>query len=146
MGGFAHRSPSGSPSAGWCETIDGVRLERHVGGLSIARKEKYLIASRWQLTDEGWLGPTPESDALPLNKAVHHQLTFDLSTALSASGWKVVGYSPRGYARMQDPTDESLCSLPAALRKQARREGKPVGQLTYSLFLAALLRADEPAS
>ena len=120
-----------------------MRLERHVGGLSVARKEKYLTGSGWRRDEDRWLGPTPDTEPLPINKAVHHQLTRDLSQALGAFGWKVVGYSQRGYARMQDPSDESLCSLPAALRKQARREGRPVGQLTYSLFLAALLRAEE---
>ncbi len=119
-----------------------MRLERHVGGLSIARKEKYLTGSGWTKTEKGWSSPAPDTEPLPLNKALHHQLTQDLSTALCALGWKVVGYSMRGYARMQD-TDASQCSLPAALRKQARREGRPVAQLTYSLFLAALLRAEE---
>jgi hypothetical protein len=124
-----------------------VRLERHVGGLSVARKEKYLTGSGWKKGDDGWTSPAPDTEPLPINKAVHHQLTHDLSQALGASGWKVAGYSERGYARMQDPADASLCSLPAALRKQARREGRPVGQLTYSLFLAALLRcSDQTAS
>lgn len=123
-----------------------MRLERHVGGLSIARKEKYLSGSGWRKQERGWLSPAPDTEPLPLDKALHQQLTQDLSTALGASGWKVVGYSQRGYARMQDPADESQCSLPAALRKQARREGRPVGQLTYSLFLAALLRAEEAGS
>ncbi|MBS1151433.1 MAG: hypothetical protein H6Q89_3131 [Myxococcaceae bacterium] len=117
-----------------------MRLERHVGGLSIARKEKYLLGAGWRSGEGGWSSPEPDTEPLAINKAVHHQLTRDLSTALASSGWKVVGYSPRGYARMQDPADESLCSLPAALRRQARREGRPVGQLTYSLFLAALLK------
>jgi hypothetical protein len=120
-----------------------VRLERHVGGLSIVRKEKYLTGSGWRKEQRGWMSPSPDTEPLPLNKALHHQLTFDLSTALGASGWKVGGYSQRGYAQMVDPVDETQCSLPAALRKQARREGRPVGQLTYSLFLAALLRAEE---
>ncbi len=120
-----------------------MRLERHVGGLSIARKEKYLIASGWRKEDRGWCSPNPDTEPLPLNRAVHHQLTYDLSQALGASGWKVVGYSQRGYARMQEPSSTSLCSLPAALRKQARLEGRPVGQLTYSLFLAALLRGSD---
>ena len=124
-----------------------MKLESHVGGLSIARKEKYLVGSGWKKGDGVWSSPAPDTEPLPLNKAVHHQLTHDLSKALSSSGWKVVGYSQRGYARMQDPSDESLCSLPAALRKQARREGRPVAQLTYSLFLAALLKySDQTAS
>lgn len=118
-----------------------MKLESHVGGLSIARKEKYLVGSGWKKGEGGWSSPAPDTEPLPLNKAVHHQLTHDLTQALGASGWKVAGYSPRGYARMQDSSDQSQCSLPAALRKQARREGRPVGQLTYSLFLAALLKA-----
>jgi hypothetical protein len=116
-----------------------VRLERHVGGLGIARKKKYLLGSGWVEGEAGWESPEPDTAPVPLNKAVHHQLTWDLTRAMGALGWKVASYSERGYARMQDPIDESLCSLPAALRKQARREGRPVGQLTYSLFLAALL-------
>ena len=120
-----------------------MKLESHVGGLSIARKEKYLAGSGWKKGEGAWSSPQPDTERLPLNKAVHHQLTHDLSSALAASGWKVAGYSQRGYARMEDPTDASQCSLPAALRRQARREGRPVGQLTYSLFLAALLKAEE---
>jgi hypothetical protein len=70
---------------------------------------------------------------------VHHQLTHDLVKALGASGWKVLGYSPRGYVKLEDPLGDKPCSLPAALRRQARREKRLVGELTYSLFLAALL-------
>ncbi len=121
-----------------------MRLERHVGGLSIARKHSYLRGSGWSQADAGWLSPAPDTEPLPLNKAVHHQLTQDLSAALASNGWKVTGYSPRGYARMQHGAEEKTCSLPAALRRQARLEGRPVGQLTYSLFLAALLKAAGP--
>ena len=65
------------------------------------------------------------------------------SNALGLHGWKVVGYSSRGYAQLEDPADQSRCSLPAALRRQARREGRPVAQLTYSLFLSAMVDAPE---
>lgn len=116
-----------------------MKLERHVGGLSRARKVHYLLERGWREEDGSWQSAAPDSDPLPLNKAVHHQLTQDLGKALGASGWKVVGYSPRGYARMEDPSGLKQCSLPAALRRQARREKRPVGELTYSLFLAALL-------
>jgi hypothetical protein len=34
------------------------------------------------------------------------------------------------------------CSLPKALRTQARREKRPVAELTYLLFLGALLEAE----
>ena len=120
-----------------------MKLERHVGGLSLARKEKYLTASRWLKAGPLWQSPLPEAEPVPLAKALHHQLTADLTQALGATGWKVVDYSDRGYARLSDPKDRSTCSLPAALRRQARREGKPVAELTYVFFLAALLRAEE---
>jgi hypothetical protein len=110
-----------------------VRLERHVGGLSKARKLKYLAASGW----------VEEDEAFPLARAVHHQLTADLAKGLGKFGWTIGGYSQRGYAKMMDPQDASSCSLPAALRKQARRDRCPVGELTYGLFLAALLIAPE---
>ena len=116
-----------------------MRLERHVGGLSLARKTNYLLARGWRTEEGSWLSSEPDSDPLPIKKAVHHQLTQDLARALGASGWKIVGYSPRGYAQMEDPLGLKRCSLPAALRRQARREKRPVGELTYSLFLAALL-------
>ena len=113
-----------------------------MGGLSRARKEKYLRGSGWREEDGKWLSPAPDSEPLLINKAVHHQLTHDLGKALGSSGWKIVGYSPRGYAQMKDPVGEKVCSLPAALRKQARREKRLVGELTYSLFLAALLSSE----
>jgi hypothetical protein len=116
-----------------------VRLERHVGGLGVARKQSYLQRRGWREDGGKWLGTAPDAEPLLLNKAVHHQLTQDLAAALGAHGWKISGYSPRGYAQMVDPVDGKGCSLPAALRRQARREKRPVGELTYSLFLAALL-------
>ena len=120
-----------------------MRLERHVGGLSKARKLKYLAASGWVEEGEHWRAPGAEGEAFPLASALHHQLTADLAKGLGKFGWTVGGYSQRGYARMIDPQDASSCSLPAALRKQARRDGCPVGELTYGLFLAALLIAPE---
>lgn len=115
-----------------------MKLERHVGGLGVARKESYLSGKGWRLTDDGWLSQVPAAEPLKLNKAVHHQLTKDLTDAMARLGWKVIGYSPRGYVKLED-VDGSQCSLPKALRTQARREKRPVGELTYSLFLAALL-------
>jgi hypothetical protein len=116
-----------------------VRLERHVGGLSVARKTSYLHARGWREEEGSWVSSIPHTEPLPISRAVHHQLTADLGRALGVWGWKIIGYSPRGYARMQDPLGLGSCSLPAALRRQARREGRPVAELTYSLFLAALL-------
>ena len=116
-----------------------MKLERHVGGLGLARKVNYLLGRGWRKEDGKWLSPAPDSEPLLINKAVHHQLTQDLGKALGAYGWKIVGYSPRGYAQMEDPLDLKRCSLPAALRRQARREQRPVGELTYALFLAAML-------
>jgi hypothetical protein len=121
-----------------------MRLERHVGGLGRARQANYLTARGWREEEGKWRCDRLTALALPLAKALHHQLTFDLTAALSANGWRVVGYSDRGYARMEDPADASLCSLPAALRRQAKREKRPVGELTYALFLGALL--PEPGS
>lgn len=122
-----------------------MRLERHVGGLSAVAKVKYLRESGWQEEQGKWRGPAAAAEAFPLSRALHHQLTADLSEALGARGWKVVEYSQRGYAKLTDPIDASVCSLPGALRKQARREGCPVRELTYSLFLAAVLRrSDSP--
>ena len=121
-----------------------MRLERHVGGLSLARKHHYLEGSGWRAVKGGWLGPSPESEPLALARAIHHQLTCDLAAALVRLGWRVAGYSERGYARLEDPSNQTKCSLPAALRRQARREGRPVQQLTYSLFLAAWLEGAPP--
>lgn len=123
-----------------------MRLERHVGGLSAERKLKYLREAGWTEEAGQWRGPAADAEAFPLARALHHQLTFDLSQALGARGWKVGGYSQRGYAKMVDPQDASECSLPAALRRQARRDGCPVRELTYSLFLAAMLKARSTGS
>lgn len=117
-----------------------MRLERHVGGLSLERKLSYLREAGWSEASGKWSGPLAASEAFPLARALHHQLTADLSEALRARGWKVLGYSERGYVKLLDPKDQSSCSLPGALRRQARRDGCPVRELTYGLFLAAVLR------
>lgn len=117
-----------------------MRLERHIGGLSLARKHQYLGARGWREEADGFRFGALEAKPLPLARALHHQLTRDLSEALSGYGWKVVSYSPRGYAQLEDPLAQvPRCSLPKALRTQARRLKCPVGELTYSLFLAVLV-------
>jgi hypothetical protein len=117
-----------------------VRLERHVGGLSRERRTKYLRERGWSEETGQWRSPEVLGyGRLPLSKALHHQLTADLSAGLALSGWTVESYSDRGYARMVDPLGGSTCSLPAALRRQARREKRLVGEFTYALFLGALL-------
>ena len=119
-----------------------MRLERHVGGLSLARKANYLRARGWREEQGRWVsdlfGPQP------LARALHHQLTDDLSQALCQRGWQVAGFSERGYVQMRDGAHGKTCSLPKALRTQARREKRPVAELTYALFLAALLEAEGP--
>lgn len=119
-----------------------MKLERHVGGLSLARKANYLRARGWREEAGGWAS---EIFGLhPLARAVHHQLTDDLSQALRARGdWRVLGFSERGYVRMCEGERGKPCSLPKALRTQARREKRPVAELTYALFLAALLESGD---
>jgi hypothetical protein len=117
-----------------------VKLERHVGGLSLARKAHYLRSRGWREEAGGW-----SSEIFGLHsmaRAVHHQLTDDLSQALRLRGWQVLGYSERGYVQLREGERGTPCSLPKALRTQARREQRPVGELTYSLFLAALLQVE----
>jgi len=115
-----------------------LKLERHVGGLSIAKKVAYLAHRGWRREAGGhWQSPVPVTDPVPLAKAIHHQLTEDLTRALSAFGWKVVDFTDRGYARLEDPVRGDRCSLPAALRRQARRERRPVRELTVALFVSA---------
>ena len=119
-----------------------MRLERHVGGLSRARKAHYLRSRGWR---EGELGRSWASDSFgthPMPKAIHHQLTQDLTQALRGLGWTLGGYSKRGYVKLRDGGRGPICSLPKALRLQARREGRPVAELTYSLFLAVLLDSE----
>ncbi len=117
-----------------------MKLERHVGGLSLARKANYLRARGWREEDGGWSSAI--FGLLPMAKAVHHQLTDDLSQALRKRGWLIAGFSERGYVQMRDGERGKPCSLPKALRTQARREKRPVAELTYELFLAALLEAE----
>jgi hypothetical protein len=112
-----------------------------VGGLGRARQERYLAARGWRAEDEGWGCPRHTPPALPLARALHFQLTEDLCQGLAPLGWTVVGFSPRGYAKLRDPLKGDACSLPAALRRQARRERRPVAELTYTLFLAAWVGA-----
>lgn len=100
----------------------------------------YLERRGWSVIDGKWLGPHDAAEGCTLSRALHHQLTADLSAAL---GWKILDYSPRGYVTLEDPVDHSACTLPSALRRQARREGQPVKELTYTLFLSKL---DEPVS
>jgi hypothetical protein len=119
-----------------------VKLERHVGGLSLTRKANYLRARGWREEEPGWHSEI--FGTLPLTKAVHHQLTDDLSQALCKRGWQVLGFSERGYVQMREGEHGKPCSLPKALRTQARREQRPVAELTYLLFLAALLEVEGP--
>ena len=121
-----------------------MKLERHVGGLSMARKANYLRARGWREEDGGWFHV--DFGYFPLARAIHHQLTRDLSDALCRSGWQVAGYSERGYVKLRPATGGKPCSLPAALRAQARAEKRRVGELTYELFLAAIDGADERTS
>src|SRR6185503_19860877 len=116
-----------------------MRLERHVGGLSRARKANYLRARGWEPAAGGFRHP--RFGTLSPARAVHHQLTEDLREALERWGWKVVGYSERGYAQLVDAGGGKRCSLPKALRTQARRQKVPVAELTYALFLAAVIEA-----
>ena len=116
-----------------------MRLERHVGGLSMERKTKYLHEAGWREEGSSWRSPEADAEPCTLSRAVHHQLTADLSAALGERGWKIGGYTQRGYVKLVDPKDQSSCSLPGALRRQARRDGCPVRELTYALFLNAML-------
>jgi hypothetical protein len=117
-----------------------MRLEKHVGGLSAERKLSYLRAAGWREAEGKWRGPAADAEAFPLPRALHHQLTHDLTQALGLRGWKVKDYSERGFAKLIDPKDGSTCTLPGALRRQARRDGCPVRELTYGLFLNAVLK------
>lgn len=118
-----------------------MKLERHVGGLSLARKVSYLSRRGWTEADGDWVCVERALGPSSLKRAVHQQLTDDLCRALAPAGWIVVGYSPTGYAQLREADGTKTCSLPAALRKQARREGRRVADLTYSLFLAVMLDA-----
>jgi hypothetical protein len=117
-----------------------MKLERHVGGLSLARKANYLRARGWREDAGTW--SSERFSPVPIARAIHHQLTDDLSAALCNRGWWVVGFSERGYVQMRDGERGRPCSLPKALRVQARREQQPVAELTYGLFLAAILETE----
>jgi len=121
-----------------------MKLERHVGGLSVSKKVAYLEARGWRRSEGSWLSPIPVTDPVPLSKAVHHQLTQDLTSALSSWGWRVAEYSDRGYARLEDPIAGDRCALPAALRRQARRERKLVRDFTRALFASAWSPVQSP--
>ncbi|MCP3099481.1 hypothetical protein LZ198_11425 [Myxococcus sp. K15C18031901] len=118
-----------------------MKLERHVGGLSLARKANYLRARGWREEEGGWSNDIFGRQTL--SRAIHHQLTDDLSQALRQRGWEVLGYSERGYVQLRDGEKGKPCSLPKALRTQARREKRPVAELTYALFLAAMVGTEE---
>jgi len=118
-----------------------MKLERHIGGLSLARKANYLRRRGWREVEGRWV--TAPFGVHPLARAIHHQLTRDLSEALSRLGWRVLGHSKRGYAQLRHGECGPACSLPKALRIQARFEKRPVAELTYTLFLAVIIGAEE---
>ena len=115
-----------------------MRLERHVGGVGKARQENYLLLRGWVQGELGWACARLMAEEQTRSRAFHHQLTEDLCRALGDHGWQVIDYSARGYARLKDPVTEALCSLPKALRLQARRDKRKTGELAYSFFLAAM--------
>jgi len=63
----------------------------------------YLREAGWKEEAGKWRGPGVEAEAFPQSRALHHQLTKDLSEALGARGWNVGAYSQRGYAKLVDP-------------------------------------------
>ena len=115
-----------------------MRLERHVGGMGEARQQRYLQTRGWQLTEKGWHHPGRQTDTHSLSRALHHQLTKDLSESLAQWKWAVLSYSQRGYARLQDATTGKDHSLPSALRVEAKRQKQKVADFTYALFLTAV--------
>jgi hypothetical protein len=120
-----------------------VRLERHVGGLGRARQETYLRQRGWTPVEKGWQHARALDEVFPRTRALHHQLTHDLTQALARWQWRVVGYSARGYAQLVDGVTGAPHALPSALRVEARRQGQPVRDFTYALFLAAAV-GDDP--
>jgi hypothetical protein len=120
-----------------------VRLERHVGGLGRARQETYLRQRGWTPVEKGWQHARALDEVFPRTRALHHQLTHDLTHALARWQWRVVGYSARGYAQLVDGVTGAPHALPSALRVEARRQAQPVREFTYALFLAAAV-SDDP--
>ena len=116
-----------------------MRLERHVGGMGKARQQRYLQSRGWQLTELGWSHADRQTEPHRMSRALHHQLTFDLTEALKRWRWSVVSFSDRGYARLLDAQTQKNHSLPSALRTEAKRQGQKVADFTYALFLAAIL-------
>jgi len=104
-----------------------------------ARQANYLHLRGWEESESGWACARLMAEDQRLSRALHHQLTEDLCAALVALGWSIIDYSAKGYARLKDPLTGTPCTLPKALRLQAKREGRKVAELTYSLFLAATL-------
>ncbi len=97
----------------------------------------------WTSVEKGWQHERTLDEVYPRTRALHHQLTFDLTQALARWQWRVVGYSQRGYAQLEDGVTGESHALPSALRVEARRQGQPVRDFTYALFLAAAV-SDDP--
>ena len=116
-----------------------MRLERHIGGMGLARQRRYLRLRGWLDDHDGWQHPQHSFAPQPLSRALHHQLTHDLTHALARWHWRVVSYSQRGYAQLLDRVSARQHSLPSALRIEARRQGQKVADFTYALFLAAVV-------
>jgi hypothetical protein len=115
-----------------------MKLVRHVGALSKVKQHGYLTARGWREEKPGlWSCARLEVTPIRLSRAMHHQLTDDLCEALAAFGWKVKGYSLKGYAQLEDPLKGETCTLPEALRRQARRHKVKVSPFTRALFEAA---------
>jgi hypothetical protein len=104
-----------------------------------ARQRNYLLARGWEETEEGWRHARAADSTFPLARALHHQLTHDLCTALAQWQWRLDSYSARGYAQLVDGLTGERHSVPAALRVEAKRQGLKVRDFTYDLFLAAVV-------
>ena len=104
-----------------------------------ARQVTYLQTRGWSEGTEGWTHARAADSSFPLKRALHHQLTHDLCTALARWDWRIESYSARGYARLIDARTGAQHSVPAALRVEARRQGQKVADFTYALFLDAVV-------